>query len=106
MATPSLERLAAWDRALCARINSASHFAAVRLVFAVASRLGNGIFWYALMAALLIVKRSAAVPVVLHMIGVGAVGTLIYKTIKAHTSRPRPLAAEIGVVVCVAPLDQ
>jgi undecaprenyl-diphosphatase len=102
----ALDRLAAWDRALCRRFNGATHFTAVRVTLVAASRLGNGIFWYLLMASLLAFGGAAAVPAVLHMIAVGLVCTGLYKAIKHGTSRARPYAGEHGIILCAPPLDQ
>ena len=102
----ALERLAAWDRLLCRRFNRASHFAAVRLLLVTVSRLGNGIFWYCLMAALLTFGPPGAVSVVARMFGAGVVCTVLYKWIKRSTSRPRPYAAQPEIMLHAAPLDQ
>jgi len=48
-----LERLRLWDLALCVRFNGAVRIAPVRRVFRIVSRLGDGVFWYSLMLALL-----------------------------------------------------
>ena len=48
------------------------HRAVVRL-FALVSRLGDGLFWYVLMAVLLLTQGVAAVPVVGRMLLAGAV---------------------------------
>ncbi|MDB5863324.1 MAG: phosphoesterase [Betaproteobacteria bacterium] len=106
MREQALDRLAAWDRALCRRFNGATHFTGVRLTLVVASRLGNGIFWYALMASLLVFGGATAIPAVLHMIVVGLVCTALYKAIKRGTSRARPYAGEPRITLCAAPLDQ
>ena len=101
-----LERLAALDRAVCKRFNDVSQIAALRCLFVVASRLGDGIFWYALMGCLLMLDGAAALPAVVHMIAVGLACTVIYKSIKAQTLRPRPYAAQSDIALCAAPLDQ
>lgn len=106
MRAQAFEWLAAQDRVLCRQFNRASHIAWVRRPFAAASRLGDGIFWYALMIALLTAEGYAALPAVLHMIVVGLICTAIYKTIKARTSRPRPYQAQPEINLCVSPLDQ
>jgi undecaprenyl-diphosphatase len=102
----AFEWLAAQDRVLCQQCNRASNIAWVRQTFAAASRLGNGVFWYTLMIALLVSEGYAALPAVLHMIVVGLICTVIYKTVKAHTSRPRPYQAQPEITLCVSPLDQ
>jgi undecaprenyl-diphosphatase len=106
MPAQPLERLAAWDRALCLRFNGVSQVAGVRFTFGIVSRLGDGIFWYALMAAFIMVDGMKALGAVAHMVCVGAVCTVLYKSIKARTSRPRPYAVHPDITLCAAPLDQ
>jgi len=45
------------ERSLCLRINRGCHLARVRSLFVVASRLGDRVFWYALMASLALIGR-------------------------------------------------
>lgn len=104
--THALELLAAWDRGLCRRFNRASDHACLLLIFAVASRLGNGMFWYALMAGLVVRDGARAFPAVAHMIAVGLVCTLVYKTLKRGTTRRRPYRVQPGITLSAMPLDQ
>lgn len=106
MRAHALEWLAAQDRVLCRRFNRVSHIGWLRFLFATVSRLGDGIFWYALMAALLVFGGTRAIPAVAHMIVVGLICTALYKSIKARTSRPRPYAAQPEITLCASPLDQ
>ncbi|MCC6136586.1 MAG: phosphatase PAP2 family protein [Candidatus Contendobacter sp.] len=78
---------------------------AVRL-FAIVSRLGDGVFWYGLMAALLLIEGAAAIPVVSRMLLAGAVCLVLYKWLKAKTIRPRPCARHQRISPRVAPLDE
>ena len=102
----TLERLAAWDRGLCRRFNRFSRFTVARVVLAAVSRLGDGAFWYTLMAAVLAAGGMDAVPAVLHMVAAGVACTITYKALKRGTSRPRPCVAQPGITLCAAPLDQ
>ena len=106
MRAHTLERLAAWDRVLCRRFNRASEFAVLRIVFVAASRLGNGIFWYALMLALLVKHGVAAALPVLHMAFVGIVCTAAYQMLKRGTVRPRPYETLQGIAFGAVPLDR
>jgi undecaprenyl-diphosphatase len=77
----------------------------VLLAFRAISWLGNGIFWYALMLALLLADaRGAALPV-LHMAFVGAVCTATYKMVKRGTLRPRPFHAHTHIAARAPTLD-
>jgi undecaprenyl-diphosphatase len=70
------------------------------------SWLGNGLFWYALMLALLLADaRGAAMPV-LHMAFVGAVCTCCYKMLKHSTVRSRPYQVNPLVSAGAAALDR
>ena len=100
------ERFSYWDRALCLRFNRASRFQLVRAVFRIASRLGDGVFWYGLMLALLLAFGAVAVPAVLNMILAGACCTVIYKWLKGKTLRQRPFQVHPDIVCMAAPLDQ
>jgi undecaprenyl-diphosphatase len=101
-----LERIARWDGDLVLTLNRAACRAWVRAPFHVVSRLGDGVFWYALMLALLMRFREAAAPVVLHMIVAGLVSTALYKWIKGRMLRPRPYEARPEVVMFTTPLDR
>jgi undecaprenyl-diphosphatase len=101
-----LERLRLWDQALCIRFNGAVRVAPVRRAFRVVSRLGDGVFWYALMLALLATGGAAAFGAVGRMAGTGLACTLIYKWLKAKTLRPRPFAVQSAVRAAADPLDQ
>ena len=91
---------------LCLPVNAIGRYLPVRGYFAAVSRLGDGIAWYALMAALLLVHRNDAVLPVLHMIGVGLVCTVTYKWLKARTLRPRPYQVHQSIRQFTAPLDR
>lgn len=101
----SLQRLSQWDRRLCIRFNRASRNRLTRDAFRIVSRLGDGVFWYALMLALLLAFRSEAVLAVAHMIGAGLISTLLYKWLKRKTSRPRPYQIHRDIVCSATPLD-
>jgi undecaprenyl-diphosphatase len=103
---PSLQRLAAWDESWCLRFNRASRFAALCAFLRWVSRLGDGVFWYALMLGLLIVDGQAALLPVTKMILAGGTGTLVYKMLKRRLLRPRPYQVNQAISLGVAPLDQ
>ena len=101
-----LNRLAAHEHAWLERLNG------VRLpnwevsVLKGVSRLGDGAFWYGLMAALIAWQGWSAVPAVLHMVVAGLIGTLIYKWLKGATERPRPYQVCPTICCLTAPLDR
>jgi undecaprenyl-diphosphatase len=101
-----LRALALWDEAWGIRLNRASSVRWVRLLLRAASRLGDGVFWYALTAGLLFVDGRAAVRPVLRVAIVGAVGIAVYKWLKRRTLRPRPYQVRAAIRCGTDPLDQ
>lgn len=101
-----LQQINRWDMELCVFCNRRSRNFTLRYLFRCVSRLGDGIFWYALMAGLLLRYQTAALPAVLHMLAVAAIGTLIYKFIKGKTLRPRPFNVYPAIVCMGKTLDQ
>ncbi len=99
-------RLTERELAWCLRFQQTVHQRRVVRLFAVVSRLGDGVFWYALMAALLLTQGAAATPVVGRMLLTGAVCLGLYKWLKAKTTRPRPCARLDRIQPRVAPLDE
>lgn len=99
-------RLNAVDTALCVRINRINRDRVVQHFFGAISRLGDGTFWYALMALLLILEQEAALKPVLHMIAVGLIGLGLYKWLKQKTLRPRPCNLHTEITRTTAPLDE
>lgn len=101
-----LQQIKVWDMELCAFCNRRSRNLAVRNLFRLCSRLGDGVFWYVLMIVLLLQYQAAAIPAVFHMIMVGLVGTACYKFIKGKTLRPRPFNVYPAIVCVGKTLDQ
>jgi len=101
-----LRQISRWDAELCAFCNRRSRNFTVRNLFRIISRLGDGVFWYALMVVLLLQYHAAALPAVIHMILVGLLGTALYKFIKGKTLRPRPYNVYPAIVCAGKTLDQ
>ena len=78
----------------------------VRRLFAIASRLGDGVFWYVLMAAMVMCDGADGLRASLHLALTGAVALALYKLIKRWTRRPRPFASDLRIRAWVAPLDE
>jgi len=94
------------DSALCIRVNKTSHNRLVRLWFRLISRLGDGIFWYAVMIGILLSQGHAGVLPSVHMLLAGLCGTLVYKWLKGKASRPRPYEVHQDVWLTGIPLDR
>jgi len=105
-AVPAHEWLSQQDEALCVRLNQASRIHWLCTTLCVVSRLGNGVFWYVLMLAILTWRGPLAITPVLHMVVTGAVCTLLYKWIKTKTTRLRPYQRNQAIQVAAHPLDQ
>ncbi|HEU4708437.1 MAG TPA: phosphatase PAP2 family protein [Methylophilaceae bacterium] len=94
------------DSTLCIRINRTSHNRWVRRFFRLVSRLGDGLFWYAVMLGILLSQGKAGLLPCLHMAATGLCGTLIYKWLKVKTLRPRPYEVHQDVWLTGIPLDR
>jgi undecaprenyl-diphosphatase len=94
------------DLALCLRLNRVSRLPPWRLLSQSVSRLGDGIFWYALMIALLATHGLDALPTVARMLLAGLVGLAIYKWLKQRTSRPRPCEVYAAISAAAPALDR
>jgi undecaprenyl-diphosphatase len=100
-----LNRFYALDSAVCVTVSHTNQNRLIRDWFRMISRLGDGVFWYMLMAAILMVEQGEGLKPVLHMAAAGLTGTLIYKWLKAKTHRPRPYQVRQDVWVVGKPLD-
>lgn len=101
-----MDRLHQIDESLCLRFNRTSRHRWVRSLFRVVSRLGDGVFWYTLMAGILLIQREAGLIPVLHMGLAGLTATVVYKSIKGKASRPRPYEVIQAIEVHMMPLDR
>lgn len=102
----ALARLQHWDELVCVRFNHGARQRPVVLMLQAVSWLGNGVFWYALMLALLLADAQRAALPVLHMAFVGAVCTSCYKMVKHSTLRRRPYQVNPLVSAGAAALDR
>ncbi len=103
---PYLYRISEFDSNMRVAVNHTSQYRVVRDSFRLVSRLGDGVFWYGLMLAILVFQGSNGVQPVLHMAVVGLCGTLLYKWLKSKTLRPRPYQVRQEINMAAAPLDK
>ena len=89
---------------LCRMLNRSSAHVAIRRLFATVSWLGNGWFWYALIALLPWIDGSWRVSI--QMAATGAVAVALYKLIKERAVRERPFITHSTISCAVAPLDR
>jgi undecaprenyl-diphosphatase len=106
-------RGAAWlawlDRAeyrLCITFNRGVHRAGLRRLFRVASRLGDGVVWYSLIAVLPLFAGRAGLLTSLRMAVAGLAGLLLYRVLKRRLVRERPFITHRAIVRGTAPLDR
>jgi undecaprenyl-diphosphatase len=91
---------------LCRHLNRGAGLRWLRLVFQVASRLGDGVIWYVLVGLLpLLYGRAAARPAI-GMAVTGICGLLIYKWLKRAMVRERPFIRHPGITLAMPPLDR
>lgn len=105
-ATELFKRMDAAEAAFCLRFNRACTKPVVRPFFALISRLGDGVYWYTLMALLPLYAGWEGVMAAAHMVLTASVGVLLYTWLKKHTLRPRPYSTLEDICLGTAPLDQ
>lgn len=101
-----LSRMHALDSAVCVTVSHTNQYRLIRDWFRLISRLGDGVFWYGLMLAIILTQQADGIQPALHMLAAGLTGTLIYKWLKKATHRPRPFQVRQDVWVVGKPLDR
>jgi undecaprenyl-diphosphatase len=99
-------RLHARDAGWCLACNQWGRRRAVRSFFTAVSRLGDGAFWYALMALILVADGNRGLAASAHMAATGLVALLVYRGLKRWTRRPRPFAQDRRIFALARPLDE
>lgn len=90
----------------CRHANALGRMNGCRAYFATISRLGDGVFWYGLMGAMVLLDGMQGLRASAHLAAVGVVSLLLYKGLKRWTRRPRPFSADRHIRAWVAPLDE
>jgi len=91
---------------LCRRLNRGVAVPSVRAVFQAASRLGDGLIWYILLAALPIFYGERAFAPTLVMAATSLCGLALYKWLKRTFVRERPFMRYQGISLVGVPLDR
>lgn len=101
-----VRRMSDREHAWCLVANRWGTLSVVRAYFRAVSRLGDGGFWYALMAALVVFDGWRGLAVSAQLAATGLVALMMYRKLKRWTRRPRPFAADGRIRAWVAPLDE
>jgi len=101
-----MARVDAAEYSLCRKLNRGASRAVPRRIFQVASRLGNGIVWYALIFALPVLYGAPAVRPAIVMAVTGTLGVAIYALLKRLFVRERPFITHRAIDLAAAPLDR
>ncbi len=91
---------------LCLRANRWGALRAVGTLFRWISRLGDGAFWYGLMAALSLFGGPRGLRATATMAVAGLLALGLYRLLKNLTRRPRPFRSIDGIVAHLPPLDE
>ena len=105
-ATQVMRRFDAAELSLCVQLNRACARRSVREFFRAISRLGDGVFWYALMLVLPILFGDVGRHAALQMVATGLVGVALYKGLKRTLVRERPFISDARIHLGTAPLDR
>ena len=90
---------------LCIRCNRWLARRTLARFFGAISRLGDGVFWYALMLSIALFGHEGRIAA-LHMALTGLVAAGLYRLLKRWTRRPRPFRAHSEIIAHVPPLDE
>jgi len=95
------DRIEQIELPICQYLNRANKFKFINIIFKLVSRLGDGVFWYSLIALTVFVHGKAALLPALHILITGCVGVFIYKQLKERLVRERPFISH-EVISCNA----
>jgi undecaprenyl-diphosphatase len=101
-----MARVDAAEYSLCRKLNRGASFAIPRRLFQIASRLGDGVVWYVLLALLPLLYGAVAVKPAIVMALTGILGVAIYKCLKRVFVRERPFITHTTIDLAMAPLDR
>ena len=98
--------LDAVELAACLHFNAAVRRVQILRLFRVASRLGDGVLWYSLMAWLALFHGAQGRVVALQCAVAGIAGLALYRALKGVLVRERPFITHHAVVCAGRPLDR
>ncbi|MFO7594532.1 MAG: phosphatase PAP2 family protein [Pseudomonadota bacterium] len=100
------QRVSSVDNNLCLLVNRISHRRMPAQFFRFISRIGDGVFWYALMLVLPLSYGFYGLYTSAVMAIVGIVNLFLYKQCKGSISRERPYVTIDSINLVCAPLDR
>jgi undecaprenyl-diphosphatase len=103
---PWWQRLAQHELFICLYFNQLNHQPRWRRFFGLISRLGDGIFWYALMALLLFWYWPLSLWPIVQSVLTGLSALALYLLLKKNTHRLRPIELEPNLLQSIPPLDR
>lgn len=89
----------------CLYLNNLSHTQSIAIFFKAISRLGDGGFWYVMLALIWLQMGLSYTVQIIYVVIAGSLGTAIYKFLKHKTVRPRPYQVHQVIVMGERPLD-
>ena len=101
-----MARVDAAEYGICRKLNRGASFPLPRRVFRIASRLGDGVIWYVLLALLPLLYGAPAVKPAIVMALTGVLGVALYKFLKKIFVRERPFITHTTIDLAMAPLDR
>jgi undecaprenyl-diphosphatase len=90
----------------CRRFNRAVRSGGLLKLFQVASRVGDGVLWYTLIAVLALTYGAEGRHIALQCAVAGLVGLVIYRAVKNVLVRERPYITHATIVCAGRPLDR
>lgn len=99
-------RVDALEQRWCVRANRVCHRTGIRRFFAVVSKLGDGVFWYALILSLPVIYGAEGLLPAGRMALVGFIGVALYKYLKSRLVRERPYISHLGIIPGTPALDR
>jgi undecaprenyl-diphosphatase len=100
------QRADAYEQRLCRSLNRGLMRPAVRDLFVVVSRLGDGVAWYVLVLLIPVRYGEAGLRPALVMAVTGIIGVALYKVLKHRLVRERPYITFAGINAGTVPLDR
>jgi undecaprenyl-diphosphatase len=102
----ALARLDSIELRVCRRYNSIIYQAGLLRLFRSASRLGDGVLWYLLIAVSALFCGHEGRLVAAECVIAGTGGLFIYRTMKKTLIRERPFITHSTIVCAATPLDR